>query len=183
MVWTLLCAAVLVAQAAPVFACSDTTDCDLSTGTYRALVLPEATGTLVFAHGYKGSAAQVMMGPLRRFAETAGVNLIALQSAGDDWAIPNAPTDGNFIPRDETAYVSEVFEDLAERFDLDATEAVLAGFSAGVCLCRISLATPDSKRAPMWPSREPNGHRSRTGASALQYPSCTFTAPMTKPYP
>ncbi len=113
-------------------------------GTYRILEAEKPSGTLIFAHGYKGSAGQVMRGRLKTFASKNALNLVALQSAGDDWAIPNAPTDGNFVPRDEVAYVKAVFDDLEMRFDLDRSSFVLAGFSAGAMLvstvaCRSEL--------------------------------------------
>lgn len=120
--------------ASQVLACSETSDCGVVDGTYRIMETRNATGTLIFAHGYKGSAGQTMRGRLKAFAQDQGLNLVALQSAGDDWAIPNAPTDGNFVARDEIAYVKAVFEDLETRLDLDRSRTVFAGFSAGAML-------------------------------------------------
>lgn len=115
----------------PATACSDTTDCMVPTGTYRIMEMPEAKATLIYAHGYKGKAAGVMKSRLRAYAEEQGVTLVALQSAGDDWAIPNVPTGGNYIPRDEIAYLTSVIEDIEARLGQARTDMVFAGFSAG----------------------------------------------------
>ena len=116
----------------PLLACSATTDCTVTEGTYRIVETPGAIGALVFAHGYHGRASSIVTNEgLRTLSRERNLHLVALQSAGDDWAIRNAPTDGNFVPRDETAYVQAVLTDLSERFGSEVSRSILAGFSAG----------------------------------------------------
>lgn len=113
------------------WACSDKTDCTVPNGIYRILENESAFGTLIFAHGYKGSSAAIMSGTLRSFSQSQNLNLVALEAAGDDWAIDNAPTDGHFVPRNEIAYVNHVISDLEIRFGIERSTLVFAGFSAG----------------------------------------------------
>lgn len=141
---TLLCVLPLFAAllAAPAMACGPDTDCDValgtgtrsssSTGTYRIHLPPVApTGAILFAHGYRGSAAAEMRnGAIMDVADGLGVALVALDSGADDWAIPNAPS-GDDARRDETAYVRAVQDDVAARLGVAPSRMILAGFSAG----------------------------------------------------
>ena len=129
--WAVTFVAALMTASSPAWACSDTTDCTVPTGTYRILDTPGATTTLIYAHGYKGKAAGVMKSRLRAYAQEKGLTLVALQSAGDDWAIPNVPTGGNYIPRDEIAYLTSVIEDVETRLGQTRADMVFVGFSAG----------------------------------------------------
>lgn len=72
-----------------------------------------------------------MKSRLREFVEAQGITLVALQSAGDDWAIPNVPTGGKYVPRDEIAYVTSVVSDLETRLAIRRDAIAFAGFSAG----------------------------------------------------
>jgi polyhydroxybutyrate depolymerase len=115
------------------FACGKDTDCIISSGTYR-IVLPEGTngpiGAIVFAHGYRGTAAGAMRnGGLIRMATDRGMAFIALDALGGDWALPNAP--GHAVEeRDEMAYLDDVITDAAQ-FGIDPQRTVITGFSAG----------------------------------------------------
>jgi polyhydroxybutyrate depolymerase len=115
-------------------ACGADTDCDVETGTYR-IAMPEGAtgpiGAIIFAHGYQGSASGTMKNKgLIQVATDRGLAFIALDASGDDWALPNAPsesTDG----RDEMAYLDAVVADAVTRFGIDRQNIVISGFSAG----------------------------------------------------
>lgn len=125
----------LVALAAgPALACGPDTDCPVAGGTYRVHLPPggAASGAILFAHGYKGSAAQTMgNASLVAMADDLGVALVALASAGDDWTLPDAPNAGRGPERDEAAYVRAVRDDVAARLGVKPDRTLLAGFSAG----------------------------------------------------
>lgn len=119
----------------PAFACGAETDCEIGDRSYRIHIGPDTTapmGALVFAHGYKGSAAGVMRnGALKTLADELGVALIALDAKHDDWALANAPNKTVTQETDEMTYVADVLDDADARFDLDRTRLVASGFSAG----------------------------------------------------
>lgn len=118
--------------ASPALACGPDSDCAVPTGDYRVYLPDGATGAIVFAHGYKGSSAGTLRNAnLRALADDLGVALVALNAAGDDWTIPNAPQEGRVPQRDEVTYVSSVKADVVARFDLDPDRMLMAGFSAG----------------------------------------------------
>ncbi|MGL4321687.1 MAG: alpha/beta hydrolase family esterase [Paracoccaceae bacterium] len=114
-------------------ACSRDSDCEIPLGTYR-IAMPESVngpvGAIVFAHGYRGTAAGAMKnGGLVRMATDRGLAFIALDALGGDWALPNAP--GHAVEeRDEMAYLDAVVADAA-RFGVDPQRVVITGFSAG----------------------------------------------------
>ncbi|WP_299967774.1 prolyl oligopeptidase family serine peptidase [uncultured Roseobacter sp.] len=127
----------MICAAGSALACGPDTDCVLGDRHYR-IALPEGLDgatpvpALVFAHGYRGSAAAVMRnGSLRRMASDMGIALIAAKSGDEDWIIPNAPrhpdTDGSV----EFDYFAAVLEDATSRFAIDPDRIVATGFSAG----------------------------------------------------
>lgn len=130
----LACAAIWIG--APAMACGPDTDCQLGTRHYR-IAMPEGQtrapiGAVVFAHGYRGSAAAVMRNKnLRRVVSDMGLALIALKSADDDWVIPYAPRHMDSDGSEEFRYVEAVIEDAAGRFPIDTKRLMAAGFSAG----------------------------------------------------
>jgi polyhydroxybutyrate depolymerase len=130
--WTVLLGFLFLPLAAG--ACGRDSDCEISTGTYR-IVMPEnvngPVGAVVFAHGYRGTAAGAMRnGGLIRMATERGLAFIALDALGGDWALPNAP--GHAVEeRDEMAYLDAVMADAAQRFSVDASRSIITGFSAG----------------------------------------------------
>ena len=122
--------------AQPALACGADTDCEVENGTYRIHLpaSPEAEnpGAIVFAHGYRGTAAGTMRNDnLRALADELGVALIAVKSFDQDWTIPNAPSAGTRPERDEVAYYARVVADAAGRFGLDPGRMLATGFSAG----------------------------------------------------
>ena len=130
-------AALSLGTAAPAQACGAETDCRLGDRHYR-IALPEShasgtpMGAVVFAHGYRGSAAKVMRNKsLRRVLSDMGLALIALKSADDDWVIPYAPRHMESDGSEEFRYVEAVLRDAAARFPIDQKRIMAAGFSAG----------------------------------------------------
>ncbi len=122
--------------AAPVFACGPDTDCMVGLRSYRLYVpagLADApTGALLFAHGYKGSAAGEMRNKaLRAMADDLGVALVALDAGAVDWKLAHTPQEPGRIEAQEKGYVADVLTDLKTRLPLDTARTVMAGFSAG----------------------------------------------------
>ncbi|VVT22908.1 putative polyhydroxybutyrate depolymerase [Roseovarius sp. EC-HK134] len=126
----------LSALTGPAWACGPDTDCQLGDRHYR-IAMPEGqigspVGAVVFAHGYRGSAAAVMQNQnLRQVVSDMGLALIALKSADDDWVIPYAPRHMDSDGSVEFRYVEAVIEDAARRFPIDTERLMAAGFSAG----------------------------------------------------
>lgn len=116
-------------------ACGSETDCVLGDRTYRIHVgdgVDTANGAIVFAHGYRGSAAGVMRnGALKGLADDLGVALIALDSKEDDWKLNNAPREIEGGQASEMAYVEAVLDDAEARFGLGRDRLLATGFSAG----------------------------------------------------
>lgn len=118
-------------------ACGEASDCMVGARSYRVHLpaAPAGAGALIFAHGYRGRAAGEMgNASLVALADDLGVALIALQAAGDDWAIPGVPQEIHADGAAEYAYVEAVAADAAERFGLDRERMVVSGFSAGAML-------------------------------------------------
>ncbi|WP_102109982.1 alpha/beta hydrolase family esterase [Oceaniglobus roseus] len=120
----------------PALACGPDTDCPVGERSYR-LYLPEGLegkeiGALVFAHGYRGTAAGVMKNmAFRALADDLGVALIALQAAGEDWQLAHTPRAPDREEALEYDYVRAVLEDAGQRLHLDPARTVATGFSAG----------------------------------------------------
>jgi len=121
--------------ATPALACGPETDCVIGDRTYR-LYVPDGAetpmGALLFAHGYRGSAAGAMRNAaLRRLADEQGMALIALKSTGDDWNLAHRPRAPEQAMAAEYGYVADVLADAATRVKLDDGKLVMSGFSAG----------------------------------------------------
>ncbi|SEW23682.1 polyhydroxybutyrate depolymerase [Cognatiyoonia koreensis] len=128
--WLLLSLSLL---AGPVAACSDQTDCVVGDRIYRISGVDKAAnGALVFAHGYRGSAAGVMRnGALRRLADEMGVALVGLEGVNGSWQLPGRPRNRNATGEVEFDYVTDVLADVETRFGLNRDRTVATGFSAG----------------------------------------------------
>jgi polyhydroxybutyrate depolymerase len=131
-----LLSAVLMLLAAPALACGPDSDCPVGGRSYRLYLPPAAAegpvGALVFAHGYRGAAANEMRNmALRDLADTLGLALIALQADGRDWALAHAPQAPDRAAAAEAGYVAAVLADAAARAPIDPDRRVAAGFSAG----------------------------------------------------
>lgn len=126
-----------IAAAPDARACGPESDCALGDRHYRIYLPADADGTpamgaIIFAHGYKGTAAGTLKSAaLRAMADRLGVALIAAKSAGDDWSIPGAPSIGAIDGADELAYFDAVRADATRRFGIDPDRLIAAGFSAG----------------------------------------------------
>ena len=131
-------------------ACGADTDCRLGDRHYR-IAMPEGRsgaseiGAVVFAHGYRGSAAAVMKNKgLRRVLSDMGLALIALKSADDDWVIPYAPRHMDADGSEEFTYVEAVLKDVTARFAIDDKRIMAAGFSAGgMMVWNLACTMPD----------------------------------------
>lgn len=131
-----LIALALCLLSSPALACGPDSDCTVGDRTYRLYLPPAAetgpVGLLVFAHGYRGSAANEMANKaLRKLADDTGMALVALKSAGDDWDIAHRPQEPEQEVSREGAYIDAVLADVATRAKIDPARRVAAGFSAG----------------------------------------------------
>jgi len=118
-------------------ACGPDTDCKIDNRHYR-IRMPAGhdgktpIGAIVFAHGYTGTARQVMRS--KGFAamdRKMNVALIATKSAGKGWTLPGSPVHGKVKGADELAYYDRVLDDVARRFPIDRKRMLATGFSAG----------------------------------------------------
>ena len=126
-------AVVLAWVAGPVTACGVDTDCVVGDRTYRIAGAENApNGALIFAHGYRGSAAGVMRnGGLKALADDFGLALIAFNGVEGAWQLPNRPRNKTATGEAEFSYAENVLADAAAQFGLDRSRVVMSGFSAG----------------------------------------------------
>lgn len=121
----------------PAMACGQETDCAIGERSYR-IVLPkgyeklENLGAIVFAHGHRGSAAQVMNNKaLQRLADELGVAFVAANGVDGRWNLPGVPRSSPPRTADELAYFDALADDLNARFGITAKRTMITGFSAG----------------------------------------------------
>lgn len=124
------------------------TPCETAAGRYHIQV-PDTAGphpAMVFLHGYGGRGGSLLNGSTAREALSRGYAFIA----PDGLVRPGGRrTSWSFHPiffryRDEAAFLREVLQDAADRFDIDPGRAVLAGFSIGGSMASyIACETPE----------------------------------------
>ena len=123
----LLLASALAAPSAQ--ACGPDTDCRIGERTYRISKPEDATGAFIFMHGWRGTADGIMRNTaLRKLVADQGFALVAPQSVGIDWSIPNAPRGQRF---DELPFFDALLDDLVENLGIARDRIVAGGFSAG----------------------------------------------------
>jgi polyhydroxybutyrate depolymerase len=127
-----------LAIATPAAACGPDSDCQVDGRSYRVVVPAVADaprGAIIFAHGYRGSAAGSLGNPgLAGLADSLGVVVAAAQATGPEWSVPGVPSDDAVTGVDELAYVEAIADDLARRLDVDRERIVVSGFSSGAML-------------------------------------------------
>ncbi len=119
-------------------ACGPATKCKLGDRHYY-IRMPAGhdgktkVGAIVYAHGYRGTAKQVMANKwFRQLGNNLGVALIAPKSSGGDWSLPNSPSRMRGATSvDELAYFDRVLTDATSRFAIDPKRLLMTGFSAG----------------------------------------------------
>lgn len=110
-------------------ACGAETDCEIPSGTYR-IAKPDGQvqGTILFFHGWQGTAARFMRSKgLMRQAAQKGLVVVAPQGLGKSWSFPGSPSQS----RDEMAFVDALLADLETRHGLDPDRMLVTGFSLG----------------------------------------------------
>lgn len=121
--------------ALPALACGTDTDCRIGERSYRIDLpadLPANAGALIYAHGYRGSAAGTMKNKwLRQVAHDLGLAFVAADAGDKDWMIPNRPRHRNNDGSREFSYFEALVEDLVTRHGLDRKQLFMTGFSAG----------------------------------------------------
>ncbi|WP_298859800.1 prolyl oligopeptidase family serine peptidase [uncultured Sulfitobacter sp.] len=129
-------------------ACGSDSDCTVGDRSYR-ISLPEGVdapvGAVIWAHGYRGTAAGVMRnGSLRRMVHAEGLALIALQGIDGTWDLPNGPRTPDSTGAVEFDYVAAVIADAQAQYGVDPARLVASGFSAGGMLVwNLACARPD----------------------------------------
>jgi polyhydroxybutyrate depolymerase len=135
------------ASAQPAYACGASSACAVDGGEYRFLVphvLPSGQsslasvnvptpGLLIFIHGHRSSAAEMLAySELVEAARALNLVLVAPQGRGDTWSTPGAPGSGSSGQnRDEVSFIRRVLDDLGRRVTYDPRRVVLSGFSQG----------------------------------------------------
>lgn len=127
--------------------CGATEDmCETASGGYF-IKLPDTENPpmVVFLHGYGGSGTGTMNN--RGMVEPLLARGYAVMAP--EGALRNGRKSWNFFPgwegRDETAFLTEVVQDAAERFGVDSDRIVLGGFSAGGFMVNyLACAAPDT---------------------------------------
>jgi polyhydroxybutyrate depolymerase len=145
-----LAGAVSVVLAGPAGACGLNSDCVVGDRVYR-LYVPEGIvtaapiGVLIFAHGYRGTAASQMGdAALRGLAADLGMALVTLGAAGRDWNLAHRPSEPDQSEAREYDYVDAVLTDLDARLPRDPARTVMSGFSAGAMLTwTLACGMPD----------------------------------------
>lgn len=119
-------------------ACGQDSDCTVGDDRHYRIKLPggydgkASLGAIVFAHGYRGSAAGVMRNKsLLALADELGVAIVAAKSFSDDWRIPGVPRNTGTDGRLEFDYFEALVEDLKTRHAIDTDRLLMTGFSAG----------------------------------------------------
>lgn len=131
------------------YACGVDSDCTVGDRSYR-ISLPDGVdkpvGAVVWAHGYRGTAAGVMRnGSLRKMVQDQGLALIALQGVNGTWDLPNGPRTPDSTGAAEFAYVEAVIADASAKFGIDQGKLVASGFSAGGMLVwNLACARPQT---------------------------------------
>lgn len=127
----------LAATTTTALACGADTNCQIGDRHYR-IAMPQGhngktpVGAIVFAHGYRGSAAGVMRNKtLRKVASDLGVALIATKSVGGGWDLPLGPSTMNSDGSAELAYYDAVIKDASSKFAINTKRMMATGFSAG----------------------------------------------------
>ena len=123
--------------ALPAAACGTSdTDCVVPSGDYR-IYLPEnlvgepPVGAVLFFHGWKGSSEGVMRNAsLQEMSDRLQIALIAANGLRGGWSFPGAPARA----RNELAYVGEVLDDVAARFNVPRSRILASGFSLGASM-------------------------------------------------
>ncbi|MEP3675293.1 prolyl oligopeptidase family serine peptidase [Sulfitobacter sp.] len=142
----LLIWAVLAAPMA--MACGVDSDCAVGDRSYR-ISMPDGArapvGAVIWAHGYRGTAAGVMRNKaLRKMVHDRGLALIAVQGVEGTWDLPKGPGSFNSTGASEFAYFDAVIADASKRFDIDTARLVASGFSAGgMMVWNLACAQPD----------------------------------------
>ncbi len=132
---------ILCASAATSYACGVASDCVVAlpgeTRTYR-IALPETSGAkpgaVIFAHGYRGTAAGTMRNKGVIDALGArGVAFVAAQAGDEDWQLHNRPRRGLNLEGQmrEMAYFEALKADLVQNHGIDGDNIMVSGFSAG----------------------------------------------------
>jgi len=122
--------------AVPARACGVETSCELGDRTYRILLPEKAAsepmGAIVFAHGWRGTAAGTMNNKsLRALADELGVALVAPKSAGEDWQLPGRPRHTGNTGEEEFDYFRKLIDVLEDKHGIDGNKLLMTGFSAG----------------------------------------------------
>jgi polyhydroxybutyrate depolymerase len=127
---------VLMVAAGPAMACGVKSDCRLGDRVYRVYVPSgdesRSRGAIFFSHGWRNSAAGTMGNrSLLKLADELDAVLIAPQSIGDDWKLPNRPREKDNTGEIEFTYFADLIDEAVKRYNVDRDRILMTGFSAG----------------------------------------------------
>jgi polyhydroxybutyrate depolymerase len=129
------------------------TPCQIGSGTYHVL-LPETdtpVGAVVFLHGGGGRGAGVLNTKIARLSLERGYVFVAPNGEHPGARFPNnwAVRAKNFgHEKDDIAFLNEVMDDVATRYDVDRNRMLLSGFSRGGSMVwDVACFAPDSAHA------------------------------------
>jgi polyhydroxybutyrate depolymerase len=132
-----LITAVTAITPVPALACGTDTDCRLGDRMYRIALPaerdPDTTlGAILFAHGYRGSAAGTMRNArLVALADELGIAIVAADAGAAGWQLPGTPSGPDADGAVTRAYVDALRRALIDRFKVDPERIVISGFSSG----------------------------------------------------
>lgn len=118
-------------------ACGRASDCALGERSYRIVLPAERDGSaplgaLVFAHGYRGSAAGTMRNDgLVGLADALGLAIVAADAGDAGWQLPGTPSSPEADGKATLAYFDALRRELIGRFGVAPERIVAAGFSSG----------------------------------------------------
>ncbi|MBX2805048.1 MAG: polyhydroxybutyrate depolymerase [Hyphomicrobiales bacterium] len=126
----------LMMFAGPAMACGVDSDCQLGDRVYRVYVpggdTGKARGAIVFAHGWRNSAAGTMSNTsLLKFADELDVVLVASQAIGTGWQLPNRPRERSNTGEIEFSYYDALIDEIVKRYNVERGRILMAGFSGG----------------------------------------------------
>lgn len=113
--------------------------CMIGERSYHILLpdAPREVGTIVHLHGGGGTGKGMLKSGLAKEALKRGYVVIAPNGEHPGYRYPknwSVRANGSQFERDDAAFIQEVIDDAADRFDVDSESLLLAGFSRGASM-------------------------------------------------
>ena len=128
--------------------CEAQTACTVKDGNYR-IELPQdgdIRGVFVYFHGFKSSARlQMQQRSLVKMTLAHHLAYVAVDGIDGSWSFAHGPNQG----RDEKAFITNVFDDLRQRYGFTPDRTVISGFSIGASMAWYTACQQGEKTAAM----------------------------------